>query len=434
MFERPRSGERAVLIGLRLRGRADADSFPEFRELARSAGVETVAELGGSRPSPDPAYFIGRGKVEELRGLIQAHGAEVALFNHPLSPAQERNLEKALQCRVVDRTGVILDIFAQRARTFEGKLQVELAQLEHLSTRLVRGWTHLERQRGGSIGLRGPGETQLEIDRRLIGRRIRQINARLQRVRSQRRVRRRTRRRAEIPAISLVGYTNAGKSTLFNRLTGADAYVANQLFATLDPTLRRLELPGAGGAVLSDTVGFLRELPHELVAAFRATLEEVLEADLLLKVVDAADEERDARNADVGRVLEEIHAGNVPCLEVYNQIDRLPGVVPRVDRDTTGVPRRVWLSAKTGAGTDLLIAAITERLSLHPSCRISLPPEAGRLRARLHEEGFVLAEGRDAAGGWWLTVAIDAPNLRRLCLRCDFDPDRLVPPAVNAAA
>ena len=434
MLERPRSGERAVLIGLRLRGSRAGDSLAEFRELARSAGVETVAELGGSRSSPDPAYFIGRGKVGELCDLIRAHRAEVALFNHALSPAQERNLEKALQCRVVDRTGVILDIFAQRARTFEGKLQVELAQLEHLSTRLVRGWTHLERQRGGSIGLRGPGETQLEIDRRLIGRRIRQINERLQRVRSQRHVRRRSRSRAGIPAISLVGYTNAGKSTLFNRLTGADTYVADQLFATLDPTLRRLDLPGAGSAVLSDTVGFLRDLPHELVAAFRATLEEVLEADLLLKVVDAADEERDTRSDDVGRVLEEIHADAVPVLEVYNQIDRLPVVTPRVERDAAGAPKRVWVSARTGAGVDQLIAAITERLGSRYSCRISLPPAAGRLRARLHDEGVILAEVRDPLGGWQLTLGIDAPRLRRLCLRCGFDPDQIGPAVVHAAA
>jgi GTP-binding protein HflX len=423
-----------VLINLRLRGREDADMLAEFRELARSAGVETVAELGGSRPSPDPAYFIGRGKVEELRAMIIEHRAEVALFNHALSPAQERNLEKALECRVVDRTGVILDIFAQRAHTFEGKLQVELAQLEHLSTRLVRGWTHLERQRGGSIGLRGPGETQLEIDRRLIGRRIRQIHERLQRVRSQRRERRRGRDRAEIPTISLVGYTNAGKSTLFNQLTGADAYVANQLFATLDPTLRRLALPGAGYVVLSDTVGFLRDLPHELVAAFRATLEEVLQADLLLKVVDAADEERDTRCSDVGRVLVDIQADGLPVLEVYNQIDRLPGVVPHVDSDGDGVPQRVWISAQTGAGMDQLIESITKRLNIHRPYQVLLPPEAGRLRARLHDEGVILAEVRDPAGGWQITLGIDAPRLRRLCLRSGLDPDKVSPAVAHAAA
>jgi GTPase len=289
LFDRPQSGARAILVHLDFRSNQKQESREEFRQLAVSAGVEPVAAIGGSRGRPDPRLFIGSGKADEILDTLKTHDADLVLFNHALSPVQERNLERHLSCRVLDRTGLILDIFAQRARTFEGKLQVELAQLTHLATRLVRGWSHLERQKGG-IGLRGPGETQLETDRRLVGKRIRQLDKRLDRVRKHRELSRRSRHKATVPGVSLVGYTNAGKSTLFNRLTGAAVYQADQLFATLDPTLRRLELPGLGHAVLADTVGFISDLPPDLVAAFRATLEETVDADLLLHVVDAYDD------------------------------------------------------------------------------------------------------------------------------------------------
>src|SRR5688572_20880341 len=297
----------------------------------------------GTRRAPDPRLYIGSGKAEEIRGLVAATGADLVLFDHALSPSQERNLEALLKCRVLDRTGLILDIFAQRARSFEGQLQVELAQLRHLATRLVRGWTHLERQKGG-IGLRGPGETQLETDRRLLANRIKTLNGRLDKVLVQRETTRRERKRAAVPTVSLVGYTNAGKSTLFNRLTGADAYAADQLFATLDPTVRRLDLPDARYALLADTVGFVRDLPYELVAAFRSTLQEAREAAVLLHVIDAADANRAERVAQVNEVLQEVGAGDLPQIEVYNKADLL-GEAPRVELDETGRVRRVWLSA-----------------------------------------------------------------------------------------
>ncbi len=295
MFERPQSGENTILVHVDFPGESEPEDLLEFSDLAISAGAVPLATVTASRKTPDARYYVGSGKAEEIRALVDAEQAELVIFNHELSPSQERNLEKLLQARVLDRTGLILDIFAQRARSFEGKLQVELAQLKHLSTRLIRGWTHLERQKGG-IGLRGPGETQLETDRRLLGQRIKQIHKRLEKVRGQRAQGRRARERAEVPTVSLVGYTNAGKSTLFNRLCNAEVYAADQLFATLDPTLRRLELPGFGPVVLADTVGFIRQLPHELVAAFRSTLEETLEADLLLHVIDAHDPERQTLN------------------------------------------------------------------------------------------------------------------------------------------
>ena len=303
MFERPQGGERAVLVHLDFPAEADREQLQEFRELAISAAAEPVATVTGSRTSPHPRYFVGTGKADEIKDVVSQTQADVVLFNHALTPVQERNLESLLECQVLDRTGLILDIFAQRARTHEGKLQVELAQLKHLSTRLVRGWTHLERQKGG-IGLRGPGETQLETDRRLINDRIRQLNHRLEKVRRQRDQGRRARKRVGMPTVSLVGYTNAGKSTLFNTLTEAGVLVADQLFATLDPTLRRVELPGGYPMILADTVGFIRHLPHDLVAAFRSTLQETRDADLLLHVVDASDEQRDANIEQVNQVLE----------------------------------------------------------------------------------------------------------------------------------
>lgn len=359
MFERPRSGETAVLVHINFKRSDSNEELSEFQELARSAGVTSVATITGSRQSPDPKYFVGAGKADEIRACVQARKADVILFNHRLSPAQERNLESLVQCRVLDRTGLILDIFAQRASSFEGKLQVELAQLQHLSTRLVRGWTHLERQKGG-IGLRGPGETQLETDRRLVRLRIKQIKKRLDKVQLQRNGRRKIRHKRAVHTVSLVGYTNTGKSTLFNRLTGAEVLCANQLFATLDPTLRRVELPGAEAVVLVDTVGFIRHLPHDLVAAFRSTLEETREASLLLHVIDAGDELRQGHIAQVSEVLREIGADAVPQIEVYNKIDRLDNVAPRVDRNEDGQVSRVWVSAVTGAGIGLLRQALAE--------------------------------------------------------------------------
>lgn len=412
MFERPDSGFRAVLVHPELPEEKDREALLEFRELARSAGVSAVDVIRAPRRRPDPKYFIGRGKVDEIAASTVAHEAGLVLINHALTPVQERNLERALKVRVLDRTTLILDLFSQRARTHEGKLQVELAQLRHLSTRLVRGWTHLERQKGG-IGLRGPGETQLETDRRLLGERIRHLKSRLVKVRRQRAENRRARQRREVPVVSLVGYTNAGKSTLFNEMTDSEVFAADRLFATLDPTLRRLERQGPP-VILADTVGFIRHLPHELVAAFRATLEESREADLLLHVVDAADPEREGHCRQVERVLEQIGADHVPVLSVFNKID-LAGTASRVDRDETGQPVRAWVSAATGDGLDELTRAIDERLekrNLHR--RIELPPQAGRLRARLHELGAVLAEDATDGGGWRLEVTLPEHQAARL--------------------
>lgn len=414
MFERPKSGERAVLVHLDLQQESEREDLDEFRELAVSAGAEPVAVVTGARRFPEPKYFVGKGKAEEIRQAVVASEAQVVLVNHPLTPGQERNLERLLECRVLDRTGLILDIFAQRARSHEGKLQVELAQLRHLSTRLVRGWTHLERQKGG-IGLRGPGETQLESDRRLIGGRIKQLNKRLEKVRHQREQSRRSRRRAELPTVSLVGYTNAGKSTLFNRLTEDHVYAADQLFATLDPTLRRLSLPDSNSLVLADTVGFIRHLPHDLVEAFRSTLQETRDADLLLHVVDAHDPERRAKVEQVRLVLEEIGAGDVPQIEIYNKIDLFEKSRPRIERDEHGEVRRVFLSAVSGQGIDLLLDALAEFFKGEKEhYLLQLPANAARLRARLYELATVVNEELNEEGEWLLEVDIKPQNLEYL--------------------
>ena len=416
MFERPRSGERAILVHVDFPGESEPEDLLEFTDLARSAGADPVATVTAGRNAPDSRYYVGSGKAESIRDILIDEEAELVIFNHELSPSQERNLEQLFSARVLDRTGLILDIFAQRARSFEGKLQVELAQLRHLSTRLIRGWTHLERQKGG-IGLRGPGETQLETDRRLLGNRIKQINKRLEKVRSQRAQGRRARDRAEVPTVSLVGYTNAGKSTLFNRLCAADVYAADQLFATLDPTLRRFDLPGFGAVVLADTVGFVRKLPHDLVAAFRSTLEETLEADLLLHVVDAHDPERQTRVEQVNEVLADIGAREVPQLMVYNKID-LSAEPARLLRDTEGKVTRVWCSAVSGEGLDLLENALCEYF-MPDQVRgwLHLPPGAGRLRATIFRTGEILSDEPDPAGGWWLEVSISGRELDDLYRR-----------------
>jgi GTPase len=414
VFDRPHRGEKAILVHLTITHFHDQASAEEFGELARSAGAHVIAKITGTRPTPDSATFVGSGKLEEIHELVKAHDVEVVLFNHTLSPGQERNIEKALECRVLDRTGLILDIFAQRARSFEGKLQVELAQLQHLSTRLVRGWTHLERQRGG-IGLRGPGETQLETDRRLLGERIKYIQKRLEKVSQQRELSRKARQKAELPIVSLVGYTNAGKSTLFNRLTHSSVYVADQLFATLDATSRRILLANKMQLVLIDTVGFIQQLPHDLVAAFRATLEETKQADLLLHVVDATDPERLQKITQVNQVLKEIDAQDVPQVLIYNKIDGLKDETAHLEHDESGKIHRVWLSAMTGAGLELLQQTLMSRLyEQQLQMWVRLPLHSQIVRAKLFELAVVLQEQFAENGDSLLEIQIQSRDFSQL--------------------
>lgn len=433
MFERPQSGERAILVHASPDGLPDESEREEFAELAVSAGAVVASELLSTRKRPDPRFFIGKGKLEDLRALIRQTDAELVISGASLSPSQERNLERELKCRVLDRAGLILDIFAQRARSFEGKLQVELAQLRHLSTRLVRGWTHLERQKGG-IGLRGPGETQLETDRRLINNRIKALNERLETVDTRRAMNRRNRERAETPTVALVGYTNAGKSTLFNALTDAGVYVRDQLFATLDPTVRRLDLDEGEHVVLADTVGFVRDLPHELVAAFKSTLQETREADLILHLIDASDPNRWQRVRQVNSVLKQLDAAEVPQIRVYNKIDKLDRR-PRVANNRQGAGRAVWLSAVTGEGLPMLKTAIANRLRQEKTRRtIFLPPSDGRLRAKLFELGAVSNEAVDDDGGWTLELCLSEKDLRRFLKRENLTEDQLEPKPESATA
>ena len=414
MNEFSEGGDTAILVHIDFRSPRFNEELDEFVELVTSSGLQSLATVTGSRSSPDARYFIGSGKVDEIRELLEQTKASIVIFNHELSPGQERNLERALKCRVLDRIGLILDIFALRAQSYEGKLQVELAQLQHLSTRLVRGWSHLERQKGG-IGLRGPGETQLETDRRLIGHRIKSINARLEKVKKQRAQGRQLRRNTETPVVSLVGYTNAGKSTLFSRLTGVQVYAADKLFATLDTTLRKLELAKGQQAILSDTVGFIRHIPPDLIESFHATLEEIRQADLLLHVIDANDEQRHLHMQQVNQVIEELGASHVPQIEVYNKIDKVEGMLPRQEQ-SEGQPVRAWVSAQRGDGIDELLQLVAGRLNLERDTHdLHIPASAGKLRASLYEHGAVREEASDDAGGWMMKVSLEPGLFRKLC-------------------
>ncbi len=413
MFDRYEAGENAVLVHIDFSDEDSREDLVELQLLVESAGAQSIGVITGSRRSPDRKFFVGSGKADELAALVAATEANVVIFNHPLSPAQERNLELLCQCRVLDRTTLILDIFAQRARTYEGKLQVELAQLRHMSTRLIRGWTHLERQKGG-IGLRGPGETQLETDRRLLRGRIRTINRRLDKVDKQREQSRRSRRRSDLATVSLVGYTNAGKSTLFNSLTSSDVYAADQLFATLDPTLRKLELRD-GAVILADTVGFIRHLPHDLVAAFKATLQETREADLLLHIVDCADENMGDNFEQVQQVLKEIGAEEIPQLVVCNKIDLLEDVSPRIDYDSEGVPIRVWVSAQQQKGLEQLkeaINVIVGKATLEFTLQI--PANAGHYLGQFYRLDVIQQKEYDDLGNCILSVRLLEADWHRL--------------------
>ena len=408
-------GERTVLVNVEFTSnRQQSSGINEFRQLALSSGLNIVQTITVKRNSTEAKFFIGKGKVEELASIVSINEVDLVIFSLQLSPTQERNLEKTLKCQVMDRTGLILDIFALRAKSFEGKLQVELAQLRHLSTRLVRGWTHLERQKGG-IGLRGPGETQLETDKRLISKRIKYLGKRLEKVHKQHDLGRKSRRKKDLPMISLAGYTNAGKSTLFNQLTNSHVYADDKLFVTLDSTIRRVILPAAGEAVVADTVGFIQDLPHELVAAFKSTLEETRQANVLLHVVDASDNDNGDKIEQVEDIIEQIGAQEIPSIIVMNKIDEMSDFHPRVDKDYAGNIYRVWLSAHTGEGIDLLYQALSERLSGMMTCAgIQLDVQSAYIRSEIHKVGFIQKEKMNEFGQWLLEINVTRHYLKRL--------------------
>lgn len=419
MFDRFEAGEQAVLVHIDFSSEDDREDLEELKLLVSSAGVTTCGTVTGSRQFAQAKFFVGTGKAQEIADTVSTLNADVVIFNHALTPSQERNLEALCQCRVLDRTSLILDIFAQRARTHEGKLQVELAQLRHISTRLIRGWTHLERQKGG-IGLRGPGETQLETDRRLLRARIKNLLGRLSKVSKQRDQGRRSRSRAEIPTVSLVGYTNAGKSTLFNQMTDASVYAADQLFATLDPTLRKIAIDDVGDVILADTVGFIRHLPHGLIAAFQATLQETQEADLLLHVIDVVDPRKLDNIEQVTNVLAQIEADDIPQLLICNKIDALDEPLkPRIDRNDEGVPIRVWVSAQNGLGMDLIPLALTELLAGKVVQHNLLLPSttAGKFKGLFYKSDFVLSEDYDEQGNTLLSVRLPIVEWNKLLKR-----------------
>lgn len=398
--------EKAVLVHVDFYQESDREILEEFYELVDSAGAEVVELITTKRQSPDPKYFVGKGKTEEIKNAVEVHEADVVIVNHALSPAQERNLSKYLDCQVLDRVGLILDIFAQRARSHEGKLQVELAQLKRMATRLVKGWSHLDRQ--GGIGARGPGETQLETDRRLIQGKIKQLETRIEKVRHQRQLGRRSRKKSDMPTVTIVGYTNAGKSTLFNQMTQAGVYAEDRLFATLDATLRKVRLPGAGSVIFADTVGFIRHIPHDLVAAFRSTLEETSEANLLIHLVDASDPHRDEKIADVLDVIKEVGAEDVPQLLVFNKIDLLdPPVAPHVDLNDKQLPERVWISAQDEQGIELMLDAVASYFrGKFVTVKLTLDVTAGKRRAELYTLGTILDEGFDDEGNSQFTMCL----------------------------
>ena len=413
--------QRALIVYVDFKNCRVDGEYNEFCELVKSTGLEIVSTIKTTRLRADARLFIGVGKAEEIRVTAEKYDADVVIFNRLLTPAQERNLEMFFDIRVIDRIGLILDIFAQRALSYEGKLQVELAQLQHLATRLIRGWTHLERQKGG-IGLRGPGETQLETDRRLIGRRIKAIKERIQKVRKQRYQSRQQRKKQNVPVISFVGYTNAGKSTLFNYLTDANVKVEDQLFATLDPTLRRINTDNGNDIILTDTVGFIRDLPHELIESFKATLDEVKEADLLIHIIDVDQEQRQQRIDEVNQVISMIGASHVAQIEVYNKIDMHLAQKRRIEISENNKITRIWLSSRTGEGVDLLLEAMNRYLNKHKRPHyINIPVSAGQLRAKLFDIGAVKQENIDDMGGWIMKVELEEYKLHKLCKEANLD-------------